>query len=211
MRALRTIVVVLLVAIGVLAAIGYFHHPLFNPRFAEFPRLTRLHVVFGGLYLALAPFQFLTARRPGALDYHRVAGRILVPVALVVGATATFITFVIPNGGWHERVLVGPFAVFFLVALVVAVRRIRAGRVAEHREWMIRAFAIALAIASQRVLFVLEAVAIYGRRPVGQEIHFLAVSSFTIAFGLHALLAERMIRAGRRRPTVAPAPALAGA
>jgi len=62
-------------------------------------------VVLGGIYLALAPLQFvrrLRSRHPG---YHRWAGRGLVSIGLVVGATALFMGFVIPFSGWGERVI----------------------------------------------------------------------------------------------------------
>ena len=210
MRTLLAIVVALLVAIGAAASVAYFHHDLFNPRFAEFPWIARLHVVLGGAYLTLAPLQFLTGGRIRALGYHRRAGRILAAVAAVVGATATFITLIIPSGGWPERILVGPFAVFFLVALGMSVHHIRARRVALHREWMIRAFAIGLGIATQRVLFVVFAIVLIGHKPARDEIEFLMYLSFTLAFFLHAALAEAWIRAGRSRSrTVKSTPALA--
>jgi hypothetical protein len=44
-------------------------------------------------------------------------------------------------------VLIGLFGSLFLYALGKGFVHVRAGRVALHREWMIRAFAIALAIA----------------------------------------------------------------
>jgi uncharacterized membrane protein len=205
MRTLLAIVVAILVAIGAAASVAYFHHPLFNPGFAEFPWVARLHVVLGGAYLTLAPLQFLTGGRRRGLGYHRWMGRALVAVAAVVGATATFITLVIPGGGWGERILVGPFAVFFLVALGMSVQHIRAHRIALHREWMIRAFAIGLGIATQRVLFVVFVIVLIGHKPARDEIVFLMFLSFTAAFVLHAALAEAWIRAGRSRdysPTV---------
>jgi Predicted membrane protein (DUF2306) len=206
-RTLLAIVVTVLVAIGAATSVAYFQHPLFNPRFAEFPSIARLHVVLGGAYLTLAPLQFLTGSRRRALGYHRWAGRSLVAVAAVVGATATFITIVIPGGGWLERMLVGPFAIFFLVALGMSVLHIRARRVAPHREWMIRAFAIGLGITTQRVLFVVFAIVLIGHKPARDEIVFLMSLSFTVAFVLHATLAEMWIRAGRsRNRTVASTP-----
>jgi uncharacterized membrane protein len=197
MHRLLAVVVTVLAAIGVAAAAAYFHHPLFNPRFAEFPWIARLHVVCGGIYLALGPIQFLTGSRQRALGYHRGMGRLLVAVGAVVGATATFITLVIPGGGWAERLLVGPFAIFFLIALGLSVQHIRARRVALHREWMVRAFAIGLGIATQRILFVVFLAVFIGRKPVPDEIVFLMFLSFTVAFVLHAGMAEAWIRSGR--------------
>ena len=48
----------------------------------------------------------------------------------------------------------GGFGVGFLVALGKGFQRVRAGRIDLHREWMIRAFAIALGIVTMRLIFV---------------------------------------------------------
>ena len=95
---------------------------------------------------------------------------------------------VIPFSGWIERAYIGVFGTLFLVALVKGFVHIRAGRVALHREWMIRAFAVALAFATMRVIFI-PALAIVGD-PTDQQITTLSASSFMAAFVLHALLAE---------------------
>jgi uncharacterized membrane protein YozB (DUF420 family) len=113
-----------------------------------------LHVVLGGLYLALAPFQFVKRIRSRHLGYHRWAGRVLVSIGVVVGATGVFMGMFIPIAGWIERGYIGVFGALFVVALVKGFVHIRAGRVALHREWMIQAFAIGLAVATQRLIFI---------------------------------------------------------
>ena len=193
----------LVVAVGLLALIGvgasathYLQEPN-NPGFLKFPTITALHVVLGGFYLALAPFQFVKRIRSRHLGYHRWAGRVLVAIGLVVGAAGVFMAVVIPIAGWAERVVVGSFGLLFLVALGKGFLYIRAGRVAPHREWMIRAFAIALAIATTRLIFI-SAMLIVGMPPDGQ-VATLVIVSFTAAFVVHASLAEAWVRATRRR------------
>jgi hypothetical protein len=72
----------------------------------------------------------------------------------VVGATGVFMGMFIPIAGWIERGYIGVFGALFVVALVKRFVHIRAGRVALHREWMIRAFAIGFAVATQRLIFI---------------------------------------------------------
>jgi uncharacterized membrane protein YozB (DUF420 family) len=76
------------------------------------------------------------------------------------------------------------FGVYFTVALVLAYRTIRRRDVAQHRRWMIRAFAIGLAVGTIRVwigLFqVLELLSL-------EESFGIA---FWISFILHAIAAE---------------------
>ena len=191
------------VAVGFLALAGigasaahYLQAP-YNPGFLEFPVATALHVILGGVYLALAPFQFAKRIRSRHLGYHRWAGRVLVAIGLLVGAAGVFMAVVIPAAGWSERVVVGSFGLLFLLALGKGFLHVRAGRVAMHREWMIRAFAIALAIATTRLISV-PALLIVGIHTDGQ-VATLVIVSFTVAFVVHALVAEAWIRATRRR------------
>jgi hypothetical protein len=140
----------LLAFVGVGASAAHYLQEPYNPGFLDFPTIVALHVVLGGVYVALAPFQFVGRIRSRHLGYHRWAGRLLVSVGLVVGATALFMGLVIPKGGWPERAVIGLFGIVFLFALIKGFLHVRARRVALHREWMIRALAIGLAIATAR-------------------------------------------------------------
>jgi uncharacterized membrane protein len=198
------------VVVGFLALVGtgasatfYLREPA-NPGFLGFPTIVALHVVLGALYLVFAPFQFVKRIRSRHLGYHRRMGRVLVAVGLVVGVTALFIGLVIPFSGWAERVLIGLFGSLFLFALGKGFVHIRAGRVALHREWMIRAFAIALAIATQRVVFI-PSLFVVGD-PTDGQIVTLSLAAWSAALVVHSSLAEVWIRLTRNRgvPTASP-------
>jgi uncharacterized membrane protein len=191
------------VAVGFLALVGvgataahYLQEP-YNPGFLDFPNIVALHVVLGGVYLALAPFQFVRSIRSRHLGYHHRVGRLLVVIGVVVGVTALLMGLVIPFSGWPERVVVGLFGSLFLFALVKGFVHVRTGRVALHREWMIRAFAIGLAIATQRVLFV-PAIMITMADPTDGRFGTLLIAALAVAFVVHASVAELWIRATRR-------------
>jgi uncharacterized membrane protein len=191
------------VVVGFLALIGigasatfYLREPA-NLGFLDFPTIVALHVVLGAVYLALAPFQFVKRIRSRHLVYHRRAGRILVAVGLVVGVTALFIGLVIPFSGWGERVLIGLFGSLFLFALGKGFVHVRAGRVALHREWMIRAFAIALAIATQRLIFIPSLFVVVD--PTEGQIVTLSLAAWSAALVVHSSLAEAWIRLTRKR------------
>jgi len=123
----------------------------FDSRFAAYPLATLLHVLPGAIFLLLAPLQFLTRGRPRYARLHRWSGRVLVALGVVIAGTALFFGLLMPYGGAGEALAIALFGGLLLVALTTAVVAIRHGRVAEHREWMLRAFAIALAIATVRV------------------------------------------------------------
>jgi hypothetical protein len=84
-----------------------------------------------------------------------------------------------PFSGWGERVIIGLFGTLFLVALVKGFVRVRARRVAE---WMIRAFAIALAVATIRLIYI-PALLIMAD-PTDAQNALLWDTSFAVAFVL---------------------------
>jgi uncharacterized membrane protein len=185
-----------LVLLGVGASAAHYFQEPYNPGFLRFPTIVALHVVLGGVYLALAPFQFVRRIRSRHPAYHRRAGRLLIAIGVVVGVTALFMGLMIPFSGWPERVVIGLFGSLFLLALVKGLVHVRAGRVASHREWMMRAFAIGLSIATMRLIFVPGLLVVDD--PTDGQIAALSVASFAAAFVLHASVAEIWIRANRR-------------
>jgi uncharacterized membrane protein len=127
--------------------------------------------------------------------YHRAAGRLLAACGVAVGASAFFISIVIPYSGWPERIVNGAFSLYFTASLVRAFGYARTRRIDLHREWMIRAFSIGLAISTMRVLFIPSLVA-FGP-PTEQLAATLSIVSFTLAFLIHTTAAEWWIRRTR--------------
>jgi uncharacterized membrane protein len=191
------VVVGFLAIVGIAASATYFFREPANLGFLDYPTIVALHVVLGAVYMVFAPFQFVKRIRSHHLGYHRRMGRVLVAVGLVVGVTALFIGLVIPFSGWAERVIIGLFGSLFLFALVKGFVHVRAGRVALHREWMIRAFAIALAIATQRVIFI-PSLLVVGE-PTDGQIVTLSLAAWSAALVLHSSLAEVWIHLTRKR------------
>ncbi len=181
---------------GVVFTITFLINGGANEGFAEYPTVTFLHVVPGLVYLALAPLQFLSAVRTKSPAFHRWSGRVLAAIGLILGAAGLFISLVFPYSGLPEQIIVSGFAVFFLVSIVNGYRSARAKQFAEHREWMMRAFAIGLSIVTMRLIFIPMLIATGG--PTREEAEFFSIVAFTIAFVLHSLIAEAWIRYTRR-------------
>jgi uncharacterized membrane protein YozB (DUF420 family) len=106
------------------------------------------------------------------------------PLGMVVGETGGYISV---------------FGALFLVALVKGFVHIRAGRVALHREWMIRAFAVGLAVVTQRLIFIPALLAVAD--PTQGSVAMLSAVSFMVAFVVHSSLAEVWIRLTGRSST----------
>lgn len=92
----------------------------------------------------------------------------------------------------------------FLVELSKGFFHIRARQIILHREWMIRAFALALAIATMRLIDVPTVIVVSATGiPTHQQLAVLAIIADAVAFLLHAVVAEIWIRSSRRK--LAPA------
>jgi hypothetical protein len=98
-------------------------------------------------------------------------------------------------GGAVEAAAATVFGLLFLFALVKAFVAIRARRIAVHREWMIRAYAIGLAVATIRPIvgFFFATARLTHLTP-----HEFFGPAFWIGFTLQSIGAESWIRYTRR-------------
>ena len=100
--------------------------------------------------MVLGPFQFSKTIRARHLSVHRWNGRIFVLTGLIVGISALVMSFTMQSiGGVNQAAATILFGSFFLFAKQ-GVLHIRLREVTLHRQWMIRAFAIGLAVATIR-------------------------------------------------------------
>jgi uncharacterized membrane protein len=163
----------------------------FDDLFAQHPTLTLVHIVPGMLFMVLGPLQFSSRIRARHLRWHRLSGRVFVVCGLVIGISALVMSFGMPAiGGVNQAAATTLFGTFFLFALCKAFWHIRRREVALHREWMIRAFSIGLAVAAIRpIMGVFFATSpLTGLTP--REFFGIA---FWIGFVLHLIAAEAWI------------------
>jgi uncharacterized membrane protein len=157
-------ITVLLALIGIAMAMRRMLHLFFpSPAPARFPEaaaldagfarhrvLTLVHIIPGMFFMALAPLQFVRRVRNRWPEVHRWTGRVVIASGMIIGVTALVMGSQMAIGGVNESVATTLFAIVFLFSLMRAFLCIRRGRVALHREWMIRAFAVGLAVATIR-------------------------------------------------------------
>jgi len=167
--------------------------------FAHYPILTLVHIVPGLLFMVLGPLQFSSTIRARHLRWHRWSGRIFVSCGVVIGISALVMSFGMPAiGGINQAAATTLFATFFLFALCKAFWHIRQREVALHREWMIRAFSVGLAVATIRpIIGMFFATSRFsGLMPY----EFFGIA-FWIGFVLHLIAAEAWIRTTVRGQT----------
>ena len=167
--------------------------------FIAHPTLTLVHIFPGLLFLLLGASQFMEPLRRRHLTFHRWAGRVSMVCGLIVGVTALIMAPQMSIGGLNESVATAFFAVYFLFALTRGFLLIRRRQMGLHREWMIRAYAIGLAIASIRpIMGVFFATS--GLTHLGP--HDFFGTAFWLGFSLHAVAAEVWINYTRPQPNL---------
>ncbi len=168
--------------------------------FAQHPLLTMIHIIPGSLFMVLGPLQFVQRIRSRHLRWHRWSGRVFVASSLVIGITALGMSFLMAIGGANETAATTFFAIVFLFALGKAFFHIRRREIAQHREWMIRTFAIGLAIATIRPIIGL----FFGLTDLSPR-EFFGIA-FWLGFTSHLVAAEVWINHTRPsgKPVVKP-------
>ena len=103
-------------------------------------------------------------------------------------------------GGFNQAAATTLFATFFLFALCKAFWHIRRREIALHREWMIRAFSVGLAVATIRpIIGMFFATSHFS----GLTPHEFFGVAFWIGFVLHLIAAEAWIHATQPQPQAA--------
>jgi len=129
----------------------------FNVRYFDHPVVTALHLGPGLLVMILGPLQFIRLIRRRLIRVHRWSGRIFIfagglgaSSGIAIGVFNPFLG--VTGQGFNEAMAALFFSAFTLFCLSMAFVRIKQRRFAQHREWMIRSWAMLLAVASERVL-----------------------------------------------------------
>jgi uncharacterized membrane protein len=176
--------------------------PQVDSGFAHHPVLTTLHITPGLLFVLLGPLQFMPKLRNRRPRLHRVTGRVFIVCGLIVGVTALVMSPQMAIGGINEMAATILFAILFLFALVRAFLYIRRGNVALHREWMIRAFAIGLAVATIRPIMGV----FFATRPLTHLApHEFFGTAFWLGFTIQTIVAEIWINYTRpQRSRISP-------
>src|SRR6266851_4201811 len=171
-----------------------------DAHFANHAALTLAHILPAMLFMVLGPLQFVRSLRSKHPQIHRWSGRIFLTASAVVGVTGLTMAFGKTIGGVDEKAAITLFGTFFLIALAKALWHALRREFIQHREWMIRGYAVGLAVATIRPIMAMffAAALIGGHAPEPKEFFGTA---FWIGFTLQMIAAE--IWVNYTRPTAA--------
>jgi hypothetical protein len=123
-----------------------------NARFFATPLPFVLHIISVTIYCVLGAFQFAPGFRHRKPDWHRMAGRVVVPCGLVAALTGLWMAHHYPRPHYDGtllyaiRLVVGSAMVLFLSLGMAAIWR---RDIPGHRPWMMRAYALGLGAGTQ--------------------------------------------------------------
>jgi len=123
-----------------------------NARFLAAPVPIVIHIVAAVLYSFVGALQFSPGFRKHNRQWHRIAGRVLLPCAVFVAGSGLWMTFNYPwpaSDGvavFMERLV---FGTAMLISVALGIEAIRRRKFTEHGDWMIRAYAIGMGAGTQ--------------------------------------------------------------
>ncbi|WP_309628476.1 DUF2306 domain-containing protein [Brevundimonas sp.] len=132
-----------------------------------------IHVAGAVTALLVGSVQFLPGLRRRSSPPHRWTGRVYVAGCLVGGGAGLILAFG-SSAGPIATAGFGALAVLWLTFTVLGWRAAMRGRIAEHRRWMIRSWALTLAAVTLRIYLPLVLIAGLEFLPWYRAISFLA-------------------------------------
>lgn len=151
------------------------------------------HAFFGGLALALGPFQFhrgLLRRNRGR---HRLLGKIYLVASAITGAAGLYLAGY-SFGGMVTHLGFGALGLLTMITAVMGYRSARSRDFVRHREWVIRSFAAIFAAVTLRIELPLLIAALDGFPDAYRVIAWLC-------WVPNVIVAEALIRS-RRQPAL---------
>lgn len=123
-----------------------------NARFFATPLPVVIHIVGAAIYIVLGAFQFVPVIRRRWPRWHRGAGRVLVVSGVAAALSGLWMTLFYPlppSDGellFVLRLIFGSAMIAFIALGFDAARR---RQISRHRAWMIRGYAIGIAVGTQ--------------------------------------------------------------
>jgi len=172
-----------------------------NPRVALLPIPAVFHIISSIIYCIVGAFQFLPSIRRRFLKWHRLTGRLLVVAGIISAISGLWMTHYYPlpedlQGSllYIVRIVVGTLMiVYILLGLSAVLKR----RIAQHRAWMIRAYALGLGAGTQVLVVIPWLVT------VGEPSGFIRDILMTLAWVINIAVGEWFISQQRISTPVA--------
>jgi uncharacterized membrane protein len=117
--------------------------PAIESRLRALPKIFVAHALAGAAALLVGPLQFHGGLRRASLQIHRLIGRAYVYGVGISSVTAAYLVpaFDIPMAA---KIAFGSLAVLWFATTALGLQRAVNRQIIEHKEWMLRSFALSL-------------------------------------------------------------------
>ena len=187
-------------AAGIARLVGLAGNPEIsteNARFVAAPFPVIVHVLSASLFSILGAFQFSSGLRQRNPGWHGISGCIVVASGIFAALTGLWMTVMYPIPPELQGGLLCAVRVFVSVAMLfsisLAVAAVKAGDIATHRAWMIRAYALGQG-AGMQVVVLLPWMLVIGKPTVFQRDLLMS-----LAWLINLIIAEMAIQRGAPR------------
>ncbi|WP_242261858.1 DUF2306 domain-containing protein [Bacillus cereus group sp. BfR-BA-01453] len=109
-----------------------------------------IHITTSIVALVIGPFTLSTKFRERNINRHRIAGRIYMVGILLGGVSGLYLSFY-ATGGLVAKLGFGLLSVLWLTSAYEALHRVKNKKMKEHRNWMIRNYALTFAAVTLRI------------------------------------------------------------
>lgn len=130
--------------------LGAVVHPEMQVTYQAHPVGIYTHVLVSVVALIIGPFQFRTGPDRQRTPLHRIMGRVYL-LAVGVGGLSGLYMSAFAFGGWISTLGFALLGLAWLGSGGMALWHIRAGHVGQHRQWMMRNYALTLAAVTLRI------------------------------------------------------------
>jgi uncharacterized membrane protein len=170
-----------------------------NARFFAAPIPIVVHALSSLLYFMLGAFQFSPAVRNNHPRWHRSAGRVLIPSGILCAATGVWMAQLYPpfiGDGTALRWIRTVVGVAMIACIASGWFAIQRRKFDEHRAWMMRAYALAIAAGTQAFTLIPFGLIPAARTELGYTLGLAA------GWAMNLTIAEYLIRrnAARKEP-----------
>ncbi len=108
------------------------------------------HITTSIVALVIGPFTLSTKFRERNINRHRIMGRIYMVGILLGGLSGLYLSFY-ATGGLVAKLGFGLLSVLWLTSAYEALHRVKNKKIKEHRNWMIRNYALTFAAVTLRI------------------------------------------------------------
>ncbi|HDR3650519.1 DUF2306 domain-containing protein [Bacillus sp. SM-B1] len=124
---------------------------MFGSKLSEFwYSMLFIHITTSIVALVIGPFTLSAKFRERNINRHRIVGRIYMVGILLGGVSGLYLSFY-ATGGLVAKLGFGLLSVFWLTSAYQALHRVKNKKIKDHRNWMIRNYALTFAAVTLRI------------------------------------------------------------